>query len=122
MVVVILMVMEDGKPWQSCRMHVLVWEVMLHHGEPDGVVDKVVVMELVVVVGPTRRECRGMRPGSSGIGNTPGAAYPGQPATGPIGGRPRCTSSSCPRSSCRRQSSRLSKCTLNGTTPAANCA
>ena len=58
-VMVMVMVMEDGKPWQSCRMHVLVWEVMLHHGEPDGVVEEVVVMELVVVVGPKRREWQG---------------------------------------------------------------
>ena len=29
---------EDGQGlWHSCRVYVLVWEVMLHHGEPDGV-------------------------------------------------------------------------------------
>ena len=56
MAVVMVMVMEDGKPWQSCRVHVLVWEVMLHHGEPDGVVEELVMMELVVEVGPKRRE------------------------------------------------------------------
>ena len=32
---------------------------MLHHGEPDGVVEEVMVMELVVVVGPKRREWQG---------------------------------------------------------------
>ena len=60
----------------------------------------------------------GPRPGGGGIGNAPGAAYPGRPA-GPTGGRPRCASSSCPRS-CRHRSSRLSRCTPNGTVPAAN--
>ena len=59
MVVVMVMVMEDGERWQNCLVHVLVWEVMLHHGEPDGVVEEVVVMELVVVVGPKRREWQG---------------------------------------------------------------
>ena len=27
----------DWGLWHSCRVYVLVWEVMLHHGEPDGV-------------------------------------------------------------------------------------
>ena len=40
------------------RAHV-VWEVMLPHGEPDAVVEGVVVMELVVVVGPKRQEWQG---------------------------------------------------------------
>ena len=56
MVVVMVMVMVDGELWQSSRVYVLVWEVMLHHGEPDGVVDEGMGMDLVVVVGPKRRE------------------------------------------------------------------
>ena len=59
MVVVMVMVMVDGELWQSSRVYVLVWEVMLHHGEPDGVVEEVMVMELVVVVGPKMREWQG---------------------------------------------------------------
>ena len=59
MVMVMVMVMVDGELWQSSRVYVLVWEVMLHHGEPDGVVEEVMVMELVVVVGPKRREWQG---------------------------------------------------------------
>ena len=59
MVVVMVMVMVDRELWQSSRVYVLVWEVMLHHGEPDGVVEEVMVMELVVVVGPKRREWQG---------------------------------------------------------------
>ena len=59
MVVVMVMVMVDGELWQSSRVYVLVWEVMLHHGEPDGVVEEGMVMELVVVVGPKRREWQG---------------------------------------------------------------
>ena len=27
----------DWGLWHSRRVYVLVWEVMLHHGEPDGV-------------------------------------------------------------------------------------
>ena len=38
-----------------------VWEVMLHHGEPDGVVQE---MKLMVVVSPKRREGQG--PGARG--------------------------------------------------------
>ena len=60
----------------------------------------------------------GPRPVGGSIGNAPGAAYPGRPADA-TGGRPRCASSSCPRS-CRHRSSRLSRCTPNGTVPAAN--
>ena len=59
MVVVMVMVMVDGELWQSSRVYVLVSEVMLHHGGPDGVVEEVMVMELVVVVGPKRREWQG---------------------------------------------------------------
>ena len=33
---VMVMVKVDGELWHSLRVHVLVWEVMLHHGEPDG--------------------------------------------------------------------------------------
>ena len=58
-VVVIVMVMVDGELWHSSRVHVLVWEVMLHHGEPDGVVEEGMVMELVEVVGPEMREWQG---------------------------------------------------------------
>ena len=59
MVGVMVMVMVDRELWQSSRVYVLVWEVMLHHGEPDGVVEEVMVMELVVVVSPKRREWQG---------------------------------------------------------------
>ena len=59
MVVVMVMVMVDGELWQSSRAYVLVWEVMLHHGEPDGVVEEGMVMGLVLVVGPKRRERQG---------------------------------------------------------------
>ena len=64
MVGVTVMVKVDGERWQSCRVYVLVWEGMLHHGEPDGVVKEVMVMELVVVVSPKRRERQG--PGAWG--------------------------------------------------------
>ena len=33
----VVMVKIDGGLWHSCRVYVLVREVMLHHGEPDGV-------------------------------------------------------------------------------------
>ena len=33
----VVMVKMDGGLWHSMRVYVLVWEVMLHHGEPDGV-------------------------------------------------------------------------------------
>ena len=59
MVMVIVMVMVDGELLQSSRVYVLVSEVMLHHGEPEGVVEEVMVMELVVVLGPKRREGQG---------------------------------------------------------------
>ena len=36
-VMVMVMVKVDGELWHSRRVYVLVWEVMLHHGEPDGV-------------------------------------------------------------------------------------
>ena len=36
MVMVMVMVMVDGELWHSSRVYVLVWEVMLHHGEPEG--------------------------------------------------------------------------------------
>ena len=52
MVGVMVMVKVDGELWHSSRVYVLVWEVMLHHGEPDGVVKEVMEMELVVVVSP----------------------------------------------------------------------
>ena len=60
MVMVMVMVMVDGELRQSNRVYVLVREVMLHPGEPQGVVEEVLVMELVVVgvVGPKRRERR----------------------------------------------------------------
>ena len=123
MVMVMVVVMVDGELWQSSQLYVLVWEVMLHHGEPQGVVEAVMVSWWWWWA-PKGGNITGMRHGGGGIGNrcAPGAAYPDQPAAGPIGGRPRCASSSCPRSSCRRQSSHLSKCTSNGTVPAANCA
>ena len=59
MVGVMVMVMVHRELWQSSRVYPLVWEVMLHHGEPDGVVEEVMVMELVVVVSPKRREWQG---------------------------------------------------------------
>ena len=34
---VIVMEKVDGELWHSRRVYVLVWEVMLHHGEPEGV-------------------------------------------------------------------------------------
>ena len=34
---VMVMVKMDGGLRHSRRVYVLVWEVMLHHGEPDGV-------------------------------------------------------------------------------------
>ena len=36
-VMVMVMVKVDGELWHSRRVYVLVWKVMLHHGEPDGV-------------------------------------------------------------------------------------
>ena len=33
----VVMVKMDGGLWHRCRVYVLVWEVMLHRGEPDGV-------------------------------------------------------------------------------------
>ena len=35
---VMVMVKVDGELWHSRWVYVLVWEVMLHHGEPNGVV------------------------------------------------------------------------------------
>ena len=124
MLVCMVMVMMDAELWQSSRVYVLVWEMMPHQGEPQGVVEEVMVMDLVMVTGPKRRERQRHEAWGGGIGNrcAPGTAYPGQRAAGPIRDCPRCASSSRPRSSCRRRSSRLSKCTLNGTVPAANCA
>ena len=34
---VMVMVKVDGELWHSRWLYVLVWEVMLHHEEPDGV-------------------------------------------------------------------------------------
>ena len=34
---VMVMVMVDGELRHSRRVYVLVWEVVLHHGEPGGV-------------------------------------------------------------------------------------
>ena len=59
MVGVMVMVMVDGELWHSSQVYVLVWEVMLQHGEPVWVVRGVMVMELVVVVSPKRRERQG---------------------------------------------------------------
>ena len=56
---VMVMVKVDGELWHSSRVYVLVWEVMLDHGEPDGVVKEVMEMELVVVVSTKRREGQG---------------------------------------------------------------
>ena len=54
--VCMVMVMMDVELWQSSWVYVLVWKMMLHHGEPQRVVEEVMVMELVVVMGPQRRE------------------------------------------------------------------
>ena len=35
---VMVMVKVDSELWHTRRVYTLVWEVMLHHGEPDGVV------------------------------------------------------------------------------------
>ena len=59
MVMVMVMVVVHGELWQSGRVYLLVWEVMLHQGEPQGVVEEVMLMELMVVVGPKRREWQG---------------------------------------------------------------
>ena len=56
MLVCMVMVMMDGELWQSSRVYVLVWEMLLHQGEPEGVVEEVMVTGMVVVMGPKRRE------------------------------------------------------------------
>ena len=53
MLVRMVMVMDVTRKWNS-RVHVVVWEMVLHRGKPHWVVEKVMVM--VVVVGPKRRE------------------------------------------------------------------
>ena len=35
---VMMMVKVDEELWHSRLVYISVWEVMLHHGEPDGVV------------------------------------------------------------------------------------
>ena len=122
MVVVMVMVMVHRELWQRSRVYVLVWEVMPHHGEPTEVVEKVMVMELVVVVGPERREWQGHEAWGRSHRKRPWRRIPRPTRHGPHRGPPALRSSSCPRSSCRRRSSRLSRCTPNGTMPAANCA
>ena len=59
MVMGMVMVMVDGEVWQSGQVYLLVWEVMLHQGESQGVVEEVMVMELMVVVRPKIREWQG---------------------------------------------------------------
>ena len=59
MVGVMVMVKVDGELRHSSRVYVSVWEVMLHYGEPDGVVKEVMEMELVVMVSPKSREGQG---------------------------------------------------------------
>ena len=54
MLVSMVMVMMDVELRHSSRVYVVVREMMLHHGEPQGVVEQVMV--LVVVMGPKRRE------------------------------------------------------------------
>ena len=56
MVMVMLMVVVDGELWRSSWVYVLVWEVMLHHGKPQGVVREVMLTGMVEVMGPNRRE------------------------------------------------------------------
>ena len=67
MLMCMVMVMMDGTLWQSSRVCVLVWEMMLHQGEPQGVVEEVMVTGMVVVMGPNgherqRHEAWGRRP------------------------------------------------------------
>ena len=56
MLVCMVMVMVDRELWQSSRVYVLVWEVMLHQEEPQGVVEEVMLTGMAVVMGPKRRE------------------------------------------------------------------
>ena len=56
MLVCMVMVMMDVELRQRSRVYVLVREMVLHYGEIHGVVEKVMVMELVVVMGPKRQE------------------------------------------------------------------
>ena len=56
---VMVMVRVDGELWHSRWVYFLVREVMLHHGEPDGVMKYVMEMELVVVVSPKARDGHG---------------------------------------------------------------
>ena len=46
----------DAELWQSSRVYLLGWEMMLHQGEPQRVVEEVMVMDLVLVMGAKRRE------------------------------------------------------------------
>ena len=59
MLMVMVKVMVNGELWQSSRMYGLVWEVMPHHGDPNGVVEEVMGLELVAVVGAKRGEWQG---------------------------------------------------------------
>ena len=56
MLVCMVMVMMDVELRQSSRVYVVVREMVLHHGKPQGVVEEVMVMVLVVVMGPKWRE------------------------------------------------------------------
>ena len=53
MLVRMVMVMPLKRKWNSW-VHMVVRELVLHHGRPHGVVDQVMVM--VLVMGPKRRE------------------------------------------------------------------
>ena len=81
MVGVMVMVTVDRELWQSSRVYVLMWEVMLHHGEPDGVVEEAMVMQLVVVVSPKKAGMAGAR----GLG---AAASETDPAPHTLANRP----------------------------------
>ena len=54
MLVSMVMVVMDVELRHSSRAYVVVWEMVLHHGEPQGVVQEVMV--LVVVMAPKRGE------------------------------------------------------------------
>ena len=69
MLVSMVMVM-DVERKRNSRVHVLVREMVLHRGKPQGVVEQVMVM--VVVMGPKRRERHWHEAwGTSGTGARP---------------------------------------------------
>ena len=88
MVMVMVIVMVDGEVWQSGPVYLLVGEVMVHQGDPKGVVEEVMVMELMVVVGPKRpgmAEARGPGVQASEIGLRPAPHTLANPPPAPSG-------------------------------------